>query len=77
MSSNDSIDYSVAQVVPAGHKVQGHVGRLTQCFDIECIPAGEGWSKVEWVHDGSKILDEVKEEFKKGFGRSQKVENIS
>jgi len=73
MSSNDSIDYSVAQTVLAGHTVQGHVERLTQCFDIESIPAREGWSKVEWVYDGSKILDEIKEEFKKEFGRSQEV----
>ena len=73
MSSNDSVDYSVAQTVPAGHKIQGHIIRLTQCFDIESIPARAGWSKVEWLYDGSKILDEIKEEFKKEFGRSQEV----
>jgi len=76
MSSNDSVDYSVAQTVPAGHKIQGHVGRLIQCFDIDSIPAIEGWSKVEWLYDGSKILDEVKEEFKKDFGRSKETTDI-
>ena len=74
MSSSDNTDNSVAQTVLAGHKVQGHVERLTGCFDIESIPVGEGWSKVEWgMYDGSKILDEVKDEFKKEFGRSRKV----
>jgi hypothetical protein len=76
MSSNDSVDYSVAQTVPAGAKIQGHVERLAQCFDIESIPAiksaTQRWSKVEWLYDGSKILDEVKEEFKKDF-RSEEV----
>jgi len=77
MSSSDNTDSSVAQTVLAGHKVQGHVERLKGCFDIDSIPEEAGWSKVEWgMYDGSKILDEIKAEFKKEFGRSRKTTDI-
>ncbi len=76
MSSNDSEDYSVAQTIQAGHNVQGHVERLKQSFNIESIPAGEGWSEVTGVHEGSKILDDIKKEFKKDFGGSRRVHVI-
>ena len=74
MSSSSGTDYSVAQTVQAGHKVQDRVKSLMDCFDIESISAGEGWSEVECTDDGPKILDEVRAEFKKEFNQSQKVE---
>lgn len=73
MSTTGTVDYSVAQIVQAGHEVQGHVESLIPCVNIDSIPAGEGWSKVEWAYDGSKILDKIREEFKKEFNRSQEV----
>lgn len=75
MSSSSGADRSVAQTVQAGDKVQGHVKSLMNCFDIDCIPEGEGWSEVECKDDGPKLLEEVREEFKKELNQSQKVEN--
>jgi len=46
-----------------------------QCFNIESIPAGTGWSKVE-CKNGSQILDGIRKEFKKEWEESKIITDI-
>jgi hypothetical protein len=73
MSITGAIDYSIAKIVQTGSETQGHIESLIPHINIEAIPAGDGWSKVECVYDGSEILEEIREEFKKEFNRSREV----
>jgi hypothetical protein len=73
MSTTGTVDHSIIQIIQTGHEVQRHIESLIPYINIESIPAGDGWSKVECVYDGSKILDEIREEFKKKFTRSPEV----
>jgi len=81
MSSSSGTDPSLARTLQAGHRVQGRVKSLMNCFDIGSIPAGERpegkrWSEVECTGDGPKVLDEVRAEFLKEFNRSHKITDI-
>lgn len=73
-SEDDCLD--ILQTAPYGDKVQLLAEILTRYFRLETIPDKRAYSKVECMEDESKVLDEVREEFKKEFVRSQKITNI-
>jgi len=74
MASSSGTDYSdLVQAAKSGHKVQQLIADLSRYFSIEAIANKEGYSKVDCAYDESKVLGEVREEFKKEFVQSKKV----
>jgi DNA-directed RNA polymerase subunit RPC12/RpoP len=72
MTSNAGADCSdLVQTAESGRKVQDLIDGLVDGFSMESIQNKEGWAKVEC---SSKVLSKVREEFKKEFERSEKVD---
>jgi hypothetical protein len=67
-------DYSdLVQVTNSSHKIQDLIRSLPDHFNIESLPEREGLAQIECSEDGWKVLEKVKEEFKKDWQRSKKV----
>jgi hypothetical protein len=74
MTSSSSTDCSdLVQVAKSSHKVQCLAEDLTRYFNPKDIVAATHFAKVECAYDETKVLDEVKEEFKREFRKSKKV----
>jgi len=66
MTSSGDVDCSdLVQATKSGHRVQHLINDLPRYFDVEAIAPGPCYSKVECVDDVSKVLDKIKDEFKK------------
>jgi hypothetical protein len=74
MTSSSSTDYSdLVQIAESSHKIQRLAEDLTRYFNPKDIVAANYFAKVECTDDETKVLDEVKEEFKREFRKSKKV----
>lgn len=61
------------QSAKSGHKVQQLVADLPRYFSVETVANRASYSKVDCIYDESKILEEIREEYKKEFVRSKRV----
>jgi hypothetical protein len=69
-----SADYlDLVQATKSGSEVQHLIKDLLRYFNVEAIAEKDGCSRVECAYDESEILDSIREEFKKEFGRTKKV----
>ena len=71
MSSSGSTDCSdLIQAARSGREVQRLVDDLTRHFRAEDVVEKDGYSKVDC---DPKLLDDIREEFKREFVRSKQV----
>ena len=74
MASSVDTDFSgLVQTAQPARRVQILVESLVAYVDTESIPAVDGYSKVECMHDETEVLDKIREEFKREPARSKKV----
>lgn len=74
MSSSGSTDSSdLVQIAKSSTNMQRLAEDLTRYFNPKDIVAANHFAKVECVYSETKVLDEVKEEFKTEFRRSKEV----
>ncbi len=63
----------LVQVIDASRKVRALVGHLPDHFQIQPLPQKGGYTVVKCDPEGSKLLDQTKEEFKKDFVQTKEV----
>jgi hypothetical protein len=74
MASSSSTDCSdLVQVAKSSPNLQRLAEDLTRYFNPKDIVAADHFAKVECAYSETKVLDEVKEEFKGEFRKSKKV----
>lgn len=64
---------NLVKIAPASDKLQGLVYSLTVHIDLGSLPEHGGDSVIGPEPDSMRILERVKEEFKKDFAQSQEV----
>ncbi len=67
-------DYSdLLQTTRSSGKIQDLVKSVQDHFDIDSLQEQEGLAKIDCPDEVWKVLEKVKEEFKKDWQRSKKV----